>query len=219
MTKIKRKEWTENKSERKEEGREKESFVFREIVLLQQETWIVTLEKELHLDRQYRNRAQKQCLISDFSIKTEGMDSGFGDEDSYNIYNKPLFQGSSATQIYRPKKGDDETYGSESDLNKLKDTSKFKPDKGFTGAEKPKEDRGERSGPVEFEKVEEDPFGLDEFLSKAKTSAKPLDKIGTRGHMNVASSNASELAEGQGSKRERISFQSSSDRDSKKRRQ
>jgi len=62
------------------------------------------------------------------------------------------------------------------------------------------------------------------FLSKAKTSSKkPLDKIGTKGFMNVASSNPAELAEQNSSgssKRERnIAFEaSSSKKDDKKRR-
>jgi SNW domain-containing protein 1 len=148
--------------------------------------------------------------------QSEGINSGFGDDENYNIYSKPLFQGSSANQIYRPKKNDEETYGGEADLQKLKDTSRFKPDKGFAGTEKAKEDKSQRTGPVEFEK-EEDPFGLDEFLAKAKTSSKPLDKIGAKGHMNVASSNATELSEGHGSKRDRIAFASGSENDNKRR--
>lgn len=148
--------------------------------------------------------------------QSEGISAGFGDDDSYNIYSKPLFHGSSANQIYRPKKNDEETYGGEADYQKLLETSKFKPDKGFSGTEKSSEDKSQRGGAVEFEK-EEDPFGLDEFLSKAKTS-KPLDKIGTKGHMNVASSNPAELQESQGSKRDRIAFSSSSENENKRRR-
>src|SRR5215831_17666753 len=59
--------------------------------------------------------------------QSQGMSSGFGEEDDYHVYSKPLFQGSSASAIYRPKKGDDETYGTEEDMKKLMDTSKFKP--------------------------------------------------------------------------------------------
>lgn len=140
--------------------------------------------------------------------QSQGLTTGFGDDESYNIYSKPLFQGSSANQIYRPKKKDDEeNYGGEEDYNKLLDTTKFKPDKGFSGTDSRKEDKTEpRSKPVEFEK--EDPFGLDAFLSKAKNT-KSTDKIGSRGHMNVASSNPSELSEQGGGKRDRISFEAS----------
>jgi len=138
--------------------------------------------------------------------QSQGMSSGFGDEDSYNIYSKPLFQGSSANQVYRPKKpADDEAYGGEEDMKKLLDTSKFQPDKGFTGAEREKTTQP-RDKPVEFEKQAEDPFGLDEFLSAAKTGAKnPLSKIGSSGHMHASAGNASS----DGSKRNRIDFEAS----------
>jgi len=127
--------------------------------------------------------------------QSQGISSGFGEEDSYNIYNKPLFQGSSAAQIYRPKKqNDDEAYGGEEDMKKLQDTSKFQPDKGFSGAERSATSSGARDKPVEFEKVQEDPFGLDEFLTAAKKTSgqgKALDKIGSSGHMHASAGNAS----------------------------
>ena len=48
-------------------------------------------------------------------------------------------------------------------MAKLQDTSKFKPDKGFRGAES--NVKGEkRSAPVQFEKVTADPFGIDEIV-------------------------------------------------------
>ena len=51
-------------------------------------------------------------------------------------------------------------------------SSRFQPDKGFAGA-----DRGQRrDGPVQFEKEEEDPFGLDKFLTEAKKGKRPLDE-------------------------------------------
>jgi SNW domain-containing protein 1 len=145
--------------------------------------------------------------------QSQGMNSGFGDDDSYNIYSKPLFQGSSANQVYRPKKPtDDEAYGGEEDMKKLLDTSKFQPDKGFSGAEREKNAQP-RDKPVEFEKQAEDPFGLDEFLSAAKTGAKnPLSKIGSSGHMHASAGNASS----DGSKRNRIDFESSSSSKSSK---
>jgi len=146
--------------------------------------------------------------------QTSGIGAGFGDEDGYNIYSKPLFSGSSANIVYKPKKGDDsETYGGEEDLKKLQDTSKFKPDKDFSGVnrDKPVEPRNE---PVQFEK--DDPFGLDEFLSQAKTGSKSaLDKIGTSGHMQVGSANLEVASEG-GSKRGRLDFEPESGRDRQK---
>jgi len=142
------------------------------------------------------------------------------------VYSKPLFGNQStaaSTMLHRPKKdGDEETYGNEDDYKKLLDTTKFKPDKEFSGARE-KGDEGkakqQRSGAVEFETA--DPFGLDEFLKEAKSSSsKVLDKIGASGHMSVSSGNIQGATEG-GSKRGRIDFESSSsskDRDDKRRR-
>jgi SNW domain-containing protein 1 len=94
-------------------------------------------------------------------------------------------------------------------MKKLLDTSKFKADKEFSGVDHSK-NKGGREKPVEFEKAEADPFGLDEFLSQAKSSAKnAMDKIGTQGHMGVGSSNTQAAAEG-GSKRARLDFESES---------
>lgn len=141
--------------------------------------------------------------------QSEGLVGGFGDEDGYNIYSKPLFQPSSANALYKPKKGDGDAYGTEEDLKKLQDTSKFRPDKDFSGVDRSKAPT-ERSGPVEFEK-EEDPFGLDAFLTQAKGTSKPLDKIGKGGHMGVSSAHI-EGARSGGSKRGRIDFESSKDK-------
>ena len=95
--------------------------------------------------------------------QSAGMTSGFGDEDSYNLYDKPLFSGSSAAQIYRPtQKAVQDHLVSEETMNNLL----AQPTKGFSGAS-----GGEiRAGPVQFEKeeAEEDPFGLEQFLSSAK---------------------------------------------------
>lgn len=69
---------------------------------------------------------------------TGGMDQGFGEEDSYNVYDKPWREANSMAQhIYRPSKNIDA-------------------------------DSGGRSGPIQFERQEEDPFGLDQFLMQAK---------------------------------------------------
>jgi hypothetical protein len=57
-----------------------------------------------------------------------GMDAGFGAEDEYNTYSKPLFErGESAagSSIYRPRKGDGDVYGdADAQLAKLSDTSR-----------------------------------------------------------------------------------------------
>jgi SNW domain-containing protein 1 len=48
-------------------------------------------------------------------------------------------------------------------MAKLNDTSRFKPDKGFKGAEGGVKGEG-RSEPVQFEKVQPDPFGIDDIV-------------------------------------------------------
>merc|ERR1711988_1377271 len=40
--------------------------------------------------------------------QSQGLNSGFERDDAYNIYDKPLFRGSSNQQIYRPKVSKDE---------------------------------------------------------------------------------------------------------------
>jgi len=91
--------------------------------------------------------------------QTAGMDSGFGAEDEYNAYSKPLFdrQQAAAQQgsIYRPTRGESE-YNADEQYDKLKAgaTAKFQPDKGFGGAEGGMDvSAGPRSAPVQFEKA------------------------------------------------------------------
>mmetsp|Transcript_38037 Transcript_38037/g.42630 ORF Transcript_38037/g.42630 Transcript_38037/m.42630 type:complete len:615 (-) Transcript_38037:52-1896(-) len=85
-----------------------------------------------------------------------GMDSGFGAEDGYNAYSKPLFdrQGVTSASIYRPTRGETEHNADES-YDKLVEgsTSKFQPAKGFSGAEGGIDtNAGPRTAPVQFEK-------------------------------------------------------------------
>lgn len=100
---------------------------------------------------------------------TKGMDSGFADDEGYNVYDKPWRGGGDLGQhIYRPTRNiDKDVYGE--DLDKLIKTNRFVPDKEFSGTDR----SAARSGPVQFEKEkEEDPFGLDQFLNQAKRSSK-----------------------------------------------
>lgn len=76
---------------------------------------------------------------------SKGMDSGFLDDDSYNVYDKPWREASSmAEHLYKAPR-----------INK---------DIDFSNSDR----TNNRSGPVQFERPEEDPFGLDQFLSLAK---------------------------------------------------
>ncbi|KDR16500.1 Puff-specific protein Bx42 [Zootermopsis nevadensis] len=109
---------------------------------------------------------------------TKGMDSGYGDEESNNVYDKPWREGGSlGAHIYHPSRNlDKDVYGD--DLDKLIKTNRFVPDKEFSGTDR----TATRSGPVQFEKEEEDPFGLDQFLTQAKRASKrPKDDRDRRG--------------------------------------
>lgn len=55
----------------------------------------------------------------------KGMDSGYGDEESYNVYDKPWREGGSLGQhIYRPSRNlDKDVYGD--DLDKLIKTNRY----------------------------------------------------------------------------------------------
>mmetsp|Transcript_26366 Transcript_26366/g.38949 ORF Transcript_26366/g.38949 Transcript_26366/m.38949 type:complete len:572 (-) Transcript_26366:125-1840(-) len=87
--------------------------------------------------------------------QSAGMDSGFGADDEYNTYSKPLFEGrQAASSIYRPTRGDTE-YNADEKYEELEKgaTSRFQPDKGFDGAESGNlNNAGPRSVPVQFEK-------------------------------------------------------------------
>lgn len=92
--------------------------------------------------------------------QSAGMDSGFGAEDEYNTYSKPLFAaasgsgGNGSSSIYRPTRGETE-YNADEQYDKLRDgaTSKFQPHVGFGGAENPVSGAGPRTEPVQFEKA------------------------------------------------------------------
>ncbi|KAK1376826.1 SNW/SKI-interacting protein [Heracleum sosnowskyi] len=136
----------------------------------------------------------------------KGMDSGFATEDEYNVYDKRLFTAQSTLQtLCRPKKDADfNTYGRADEQLK---TSRFKPDKSFTGTS---EETGPRDRPVEFEKeLEEDPFGLDQFLDEVKKGRKALDKIGGSGTMNASAGSLmqDDNEGGSGSGRNKIYFE------------
>ncbi|KAG1450771.1 hypothetical protein G6F56_008253 [Rhizopus delemar] len=107
--------------------------------------------------------------------QTEGIGSGFKDDDAYATYDKPLFnQSSTSIYRYRGENHESEVLGSTNaeDLENAIKQDKFGTNrKGFQGAE-----GSGSSGPVEFERemlgkpktTDKDVFGLDTFLNKAK---------------------------------------------------
>lgn len=107
---------------------------------------------------------------------SKGMDTGYGDDEAYNVYDKPWRDvNSMGSHLYRPSKSiDQDLYGA--DLDKVMNTNRFVPDKEFSGADR--SSANARTGPVQFEK-EEDPFGLDQFLNMAKKAPKRKDQPST----------------------------------------
>ena len=51
----------------------------------------------------------------------------------YNVYSKPLFGEKAAKSVYRPRGNDDAFGNADEQFNKLKNTSRFKPEKDFEG--------------------------------------------------------------------------------------
>jgi SNW domain-containing protein 1 len=85
--------------------------------------------------------------------QSSGMDAGFGGEDEYNTYSKPLFDRAEAASIYRPQQSAEDMYGdADTQMKQLSDTSRFKADKGFKGAEQ-SVSGGKRDAPVQFERA------------------------------------------------------------------
>uniref|UniRef100_A0A0N4Y1P3 SKIP_SNW domain-containing protein n=1 Tax=Nippostrongylus brasiliensis TaxID=27835 RepID=A0A0N4Y1P3_NIPBR len=95
--------------------------------------------------------------------QNKGLDSGAMDDETYNPYDKAWRGGDNVQQhIYRPSKNiDKDVYGD--DLDKIINTQRFVPDKGFSGAEG--SSRG--AGPVQFER-EQDVFGLGDLFQQVK---------------------------------------------------
>jgi len=106
---------------------------------------------------------------------SKGLDTGFGDEEGYNVYDKPWRETESITNvIYRPSKNLDKEYGD--DFEKALSSKRFVPDKGFEGADKvgPRD-----NGPVAFEQHQDsnyDPFQIDDFLGNLKTGSSSSNK-------------------------------------------
>jgi SNW domain-containing protein 1 len=100
--------------------------------------------------------------------QTSGLESGFGDEDEYNAFDKPLFQDKTAASIYNIKEFNDDVDESEpTGDNKKNDLEKMltrQPNKGFEGADK----KASRSKPVEFERQNDDTFNLDMFVNDGR---------------------------------------------------
>ncbi|CAK5083828.1 unnamed protein product [Meloidogyne enterolobii] len=118
--------------------------------------------------------------------QTGGLDSGGIDDETYTAYDKPWRPQDNVQQhIYRPRKDvDSGIYGA--DLDKIINSSRFVPDKGFSGTEGEGSGAPRGSGPVQFEREEEDIFGLGELLQTSSSA-------------NTASSSSKRKAQDEGS--------------------
>jgi len=86
--------------------------------------------------------------------QSEGIGSGFGADDEYNTYSKPLFdRDEAAKSVYRPTRGENDGLGdADEQVRDLKEgaNKRFKPDTGFSGTDTG--GRGvTRNAPVQFE--------------------------------------------------------------------
>ncbi|WIA09040.1 hypothetical protein OEZ85_008454 [Tetradesmus obliquus] len=132
----------------------------------------------------------------------QGMGTGFGAEDSYSLYDKPLFT-SRESNLFKPiKNRDEEVYagaaGGDGDVR----TEKFKADRGFSGAERDGAAAagGKRGAGVEYEHaaVEADPFGLEQFMQNVDKGRRVLDGIGQKGGMAAGAGGGGYDGEGSG---------------------
>lgn len=120
----------------------------------------------------------KEAMLDSRLFNQDSLASGFADDDAYNLYDRPLFHGSSAAAaIYKARgnitEGNDEAFGggTEEGIGKALDNDRFglgQARVGFEGAQ----DQEVREGPVQFEKDTSDVFGVNEFLDEAKAGKK-----------------------------------------------
>uniref|UniRef100_A0A914DR83 SKI-interacting protein SKIP SNW domain-containing protein n=1 Tax=Acrobeloides nanus TaxID=290746 RepID=A0A914DR83_9BILA len=115
--------------------------------------------------------------------QSKGLDSGGIDDETYAVYDK-AWRPQDAVQkhIYRPTKDTSDIYGD--DLDRIISTNRFVADKGFSGTEG---GGSARSGPVQFEKDEEDIFGLGQLLESGKESKKRQAESGGAGESSSSS--------------------------------
>lgn len=120
----------------------------------------------------------KESMLDSRLFNQESLSASFADDDSYNLYDRPLFHGSTAAAaIYKARgnidEGNDDSFGggTEEGIGKALDNDRFgigRPKVGFEGAS----EQEVREGPVQFEKDTSDVFGLNQFLDEAKTGKK-----------------------------------------------
>ena len=146
--------------------------------------------------------------------QSEGVTGGFGADDDYNVYTRPLFADGRSASLYRPR-GDAETYGAGAgdaaaaaarEVDRLAHADRFRPERDFAGVDRAAaRAAGPRTGPVQFERApapvagtgtggdeaEADPFGIGALLDDTRAGGgerhHALDRVGTSGTMLAAS--------------------------------
>ncbi|PCH37705.1 pre-mRNA-processing protein 45 [Wolfiporia cocos MD-104 SS10] len=120
----------------------------------------------------------KESMLDSRLFNQESLSGSFADDEAYNLYDRPLFHGSTAAAaIYKARgnitEGNQDSFGegTEEGIGKALDNDRFglgQAKIGFEGAK----DQEVREGPVQFEKDTGDVFGLDKFLDEAKSGKK-----------------------------------------------
>lgn len=118
----------------------------------------------------------KESMLDSRLFNRETLSGTFATDDAYNLYDKPLFHGSTAAAaIYKARgnmdAGDESKYagGTEEGISKALANDRFQLGaSGFEGAA----EQEVREGPVQFEKDNGDVFGVDKFLDEAKRGTK-----------------------------------------------
>ncbi|KAF9482798.1 pre-mRNA-processing protein 45 [Pholiota conissans] len=120
----------------------------------------------------------KESMLDSRLFNQESLSGNFADDDAYNLYDRPLFHGSTAAAaIYKARgnieEGNDESFGggTEEGIGRALDNDRFNLGQARVGFEGAK-DQEIREGPVQFEKDTGDVFGLNQFLDEAKTGKK-----------------------------------------------
>jgi SNW domain-containing protein 1 len=142
------------RSKKSKTARDEERDVSEKIALGQAQP---TMSKESMYDQRLFNQ-------------TSGLESGFGDEDEYNAFDKPLFQDKTAASIYNIKEFNDDIDepeagaegGKKNDIEKMLTRA---PNRGFEGAG---DKKSARNKPVEFEKHDDETFNLDNFINDGR---------------------------------------------------
>ena len=108
-----------------------------------------------------RNKGNDNLFDSRLFDRSQGLDSGGIDDETYSAYDQPWRAESNIQHIYRPTKSKDANIAE--DLDRIATTNRFVSEKGFAGAA----ENTRSGGPVQFEKQlpGEDIFGLDDLLT------------------------------------------------------